>query len=124
MPEGGVSFNLDDLKDAVPKFRAAVEDIRQVASTVDSALKGLGSAGGGSRNLASRGYENQLEFITDRLQKAVDDYEEVLITPVEGGPNGGPWKPGPGNGNPGDDDDDDTNWPGDDKGKGKGPGSG
>lgn len=108
MPEGEVSFNLDDLKDALPEFQDAVHEIQMVISTVGGALDGLDEFGATRGKYASESFENQLQFITDRLKKAIEDYEEVLGEPVIDPETGLPtWPTGPGSGGSGSDDDDD-----------------
>ncbi|HLV33857.1 MAG TPA: CHAP domain-containing protein [Spirillospora sp.] len=112
MPDGGVSFNLDDLKDALPKFQLAVKDIQTIISTVNGTLNELGDVmpPGHLKKQSGEACEHQLQAITDALDRAIVDYEEVLAAPVGEGPGGGGIKTGP-HKDGGKDDSKGTNWP-------------
>lgn len=100
---------LEDLKDAVPKFRVAADDLNKVNSTVNAALNGLDGIIGSKAGYTSEVYEHLIIELADALDRAIADYEEALSVLVNN-PNDPIWKTLPDDPNT-DDGDVATPWP-------------
>lgn len=118
MTDSGFIVDLNDLEEALPRLRTAVEEIHQVISTVGAALDGLDEVVSPAQKgtYASEAYAQQVQAIADALDRTLQDLYPVLVPnpDIPIWPGHGPLPDGDPDGDDDTPDDDvPVPWPGD-----------